>query len=158
MGKRGPAPAPTALKKLQGNPGKRPLNQNEPKPDNGKPQCPSWLSYAAKRQWKRIATPLHEAGLLTSIDGTGLAMLCETYASFIEARADVLARGQLLFNDDGTPYANPSLWQMNKARVELLKWLREFGMTPSSRSTIKLPGDAGQEKSLADQLFEAING
>ena len=30
---RGRKPVPTALKKLRGNPGKRPLNDAEPKPD-----------------------------------------------------------------------------------------------------------------------------
>ena len=52
MGKRGPAPKPTALKVLQGNPGKRKLNDSEPtfeKTDEIlKP--PSYLSTYAKNR------------------------------------------------------------------------------------------------------------
>ena len=39
----GRKPKPTALKKLEGNPGKRKLNNKEPVPDKGMPDCPAWL-------------------------------------------------------------------------------------------------------------------
>ena len=43
MATRGRKPKPTALKVLEGNPGKRPLNENEPIPPKGSIKCPSWL-------------------------------------------------------------------------------------------------------------------
>ena len=39
----GRKPKPTALKKLEGNPGKRKLNTKEPVPEKGMPDCPKWL-------------------------------------------------------------------------------------------------------------------
>lgn len=39
----GRKPKPTALKKLEGNPGKRKLNTKEPVPAKGMPDCPVWL-------------------------------------------------------------------------------------------------------------------
>src|SRR5688572_9415358 len=53
MGKRGPAPRPTHLRVLDGNPSKRPLNGDEPMPD-GAPTCPTILDKEAKQEWKRI--------------------------------------------------------------------------------------------------------
>ena len=50
MATRGRKPKPTALKVLEGNPGKRPLNENEPKPENKAPRCPSWLEQEAKNE------------------------------------------------------------------------------------------------------------
>ena len=35
----GRKPKPTAIKELEGNPGKRKLNKKEPKPDKGMPTC-----------------------------------------------------------------------------------------------------------------------
>ena len=50
----GPPPQPTALRVLNGNPGRRPLNDREPKPGAGPPRCPPYLDEEAKRQWKRL--------------------------------------------------------------------------------------------------------
>ena len=43
MAQRGRKPKPTALKVLEGNPGKRPLNLYEPTPEGDLPECPEWL-------------------------------------------------------------------------------------------------------------------
>ena len=43
MATRGRKPKPTAMKELEGNPGKRPLNPNEPRPERKAPRCPAWL-------------------------------------------------------------------------------------------------------------------
>jgi phage terminase small subunit len=47
MGLRGPAPKPTAIKRLEGNPGKRKLNEMEPKMTVGVPECPDHLDDVA---------------------------------------------------------------------------------------------------------------
>ena len=36
-------PKPTAIRRAEGNPGKRALNRNEPTPPGTKPTCPSHL-------------------------------------------------------------------------------------------------------------------
>ena len=50
----GRKPKPTALKKLEGNPGKRKLNTKEPMPGKGMPDCPKWLFPEAKKEWERV--------------------------------------------------------------------------------------------------------
>lgn len=45
MATRGRKPKPTAMKELEGNPGKHPLNTSEPKPNKKAPACPKWLVY-----------------------------------------------------------------------------------------------------------------
>ena len=40
MGLREPAPIPTAIRIMEGNPGKRPLNGREPQPAAVEPRCP----------------------------------------------------------------------------------------------------------------------
>ncbi len=44
---------------------------------------------------------------------------------------------------------------MTQARGELMKWAREFGMTPSARTRIVVDTESA-EPSLADLLFEAV--
>ncbi len=158
MGIRGPAPKPTAVKILQGKPGHRPLPANEPKPDSGRlPSAPRWLSDEAKREWKRIAPRLHAVGLLTEVDGLALAMLCEAFAQYMAAKTVVDSEGMLLVSEKGNSYQHPAAGLMTQARGELMKWAREFGMTPAARSRISVQA-ADDAPTLADMLFEAVGG
>ena len=69
MATRGRKPKPTALKVLEGNPGRRPLNKNEPKPKGKKKlQCPSYFNAEAKKEWRRLSKVLIEMGVLTEFD------------------------------------------------------------------------------------------
>ncbi len=82
---RGRKPKPTALKVLEGNPGKRRINGLEPKPPASLPTCPGHLSAAAKAEWKRIAKSLNQVGLLTQVDRATMAAYCQTYGRWVEA-------------------------------------------------------------------------
>jgi len=55
---RGRRPKPTRLKMLTGNPGKRPLNPNEPRPEATIPDAPAELSAGARAEWDRLAADL----------------------------------------------------------------------------------------------------
>ena len=77
---RGRKPKPTALKRLDGNPGKRGYNHAEPAPPEGCPDCPPHLSEPAREEWHRIAGTLHEMGVLTLVDRAALAAYCQSYA------------------------------------------------------------------------------
>ena len=159
MGERGPAPKPTALKVLQGNPGKRALPKGEPRPAAGKvPTAPRWLAEEAKREWRRLAGRLWRVGLLTEVDGIGLGMLCEAFAQYCEAKRMVEEEGMLARSDKGNLYQHPAVGLMTSARGDVFRWAREFGMTPSSRSRIDLGVDEGEEENIADMLFRMVEG
>ena len=82
----GRKPKPTALKKLEGNPGKRKLNTKEPMPGKGMPDCPKWLLPETKEEWKRLCQKLSEMGVLTEIDMAAFAAYCQSYARWKEAQ------------------------------------------------------------------------
>ena len=77
MAQRGRKPKPTAVKVLEGNPGKRSLNTGEPKPEKKAPRCPAWLEDEAKKEWKRMAKQLEHLGILTEIDMAAFAGYCQ---------------------------------------------------------------------------------
>ena len=76
-------PTPTTLKKLAGNPGKRPMNSAEPMPAKGAPTCPDWLQGDALLEWKRIVPELDRLGVLTSVDGAVIEAHCVTYGEIV---------------------------------------------------------------------------
>ena len=83
MAQRGRKPKPTAVKVLEGNPGKRSLNTNEPKPVKKAPRCPAWLEDEAKKEWKRMAKQMEQLGILTEIDMAAFAGYCQAYARLL---------------------------------------------------------------------------
>ena len=148
MGARGPQPKPTALAKLQGNPGKRPLPKNEPQPKRVLPRVPSHLSDEGKKEWRRISRKLYDLGVLTEVDLDALASYCEHWATWKQATAMMRQEGLVVETPNG--YLQPSPWIniADKAFKNVLALLREFGMTPSSRTRVKV------EKSEGPSEFE----
>jgi len=146
---------PTALKILEGNPGRRPLNLNEPKPIPIAPECPDWLPDEAKKLWKRLAIELERLKLLTEIDGIALEGLCVSYSMWKEAVEFI--------KKNGTTYRIPRTNKKGKVvsvyiaqfpevsiAIQCLKQIRafasEFGLTPSSRGKIFLPWEEYDEE------------
>ena len=58
---------PTALKRAEGNPGKRPLNEREPKPESATPRCPAWLDDESGVEWRRVVPRETVIGLLNGL-------------------------------------------------------------------------------------------
>lgn len=101
MATRGRKPKPTALKVLEGNPGKRPLNKNEPQPEKKAPRCPSWLEPEAKKEWKRMAKTLETIGVLTQVDKAAFAGYCQAYARWKEAEEFLSKHGTIFKTPSG---------------------------------------------------------
>lgn len=133
MGRR---PTPTAVKKLNGNPGKRALPKNEPRPQGGLPDMPAGMSKDAQKEWKRLAPELDKLGLLTRIDCTAFVVYCECYASFMGARRAVEKHGRVLKAENGLLKKNPAVSMMAEAMRLMRQYLIEFGLTPAARPRV----------------------
>lgn len=137
MGRRGPAPTPTALKLLRGNPGKRAINHEEPKPDvvkadDAQAKCPQWLTGEARKLWTRVAPGAIAAGLLTIVDIPAFEALCQSYARWREYER---LTGKNLELAISKGYRNHAV----RERQLMMQFGARFGFDPSSRSNVKLP-------------------
>ncbi len=137
---------------LEGNPGKRALNNAEPKPQVVLPRAPGYLSDDEKKKWKSITSELYALGLITTVDVDALAMYCTVFARWIKAEKMVREKGEIIKTAAGNIIQNPYLSIANRALDQLNKLGAEFGMTPSSRSRVKADlTDPDQE--LEQMLF-----
>ena len=151
--KSGPAPKPTAIKQLEGNPGKRKLNKREPKVNSGIPVCPSWLLPEAKNEWKRLAKKLHLMGILTINDRTAFAGYCQSYAKWKEAQEHITEEGPVYTTETGYQRPNPWIAISDTNQKLMLQFGSEFGLTPSSRSRIVAGSDIHDEKDDMENLL-----
>ena len=149
---RGRKPKPTYLKLLNGNPGKRPLNEREPQPAREIPHAPAELSAEARVEWDRIAAELSRLGTLTVVDRAALAAYCQAYGRWIAAERgiaqmaerDQLTAGLMIKTTNGNAVQNPLVGMANRAMADMVRYASEFGMTPSSRSRIAGNTDPNQ--------------
>lgn len=135
MAKRGRKPKPTALKRLEGNPGKRPLNDLEPMPQVTMLRCPSWLEAEARKEWRRLAPVLIGAGILTSADAVAFAGYCQAYARWRAAEEEVSKLG-MVYRDGDRIRPNPYIAIARAAFAEVKSLAAEFGLTPANRTAI----------------------
>lgn len=153
--KPGPVPKPTQLKRLAGNPGKRPLNEREAVVvvPTSVPYAPRHLNHEAKREWRRVVKVLIDAGLYSEVDRAALAMYCQAWGRWVEAERE-LAKGQtVITGPKGGQYQNPWLSISNRAQAHLQRMIAEFGLSPAQRSrVVAMPAE--RERSLAEILFE----
>lgn len=138
---KGRKPAPTQLKIVKGNPGKRPLSKEEPKLEAVKLKPPRDLSDVAKKHWRLIAKHLHAAKITTQLDQVALHLYCDAYAKWVEANDQITKYGMVVKAPSGFPIQSPYLAISNKAFEQMKALLVEFGMTPSSRSRVKSVSD-----------------
>ena len=100
---------PTALKLIAGNPGRRPLPENEPQPEPGA-EMPDWLTEEARVHWPQVAKQLEDnVGVLTRMDQVALAIYCEKSAQYKEAHDRVVKHGTIVKSPNGFPMQSPFL-------------------------------------------------
>ena len=133
---------------LEGNPARRPLPPNEPRPLSGEPEMPTYLDREARRQWKRLVPILLSMRVLTVADGMALATLCQAHSILVEALQDKRkaskggGSGLLMKTPAGYVQQSPLIGIIN-SQVEIIHRIsREFGLTPSSRARLEATAEA----------------
>lgn len=133
---------PTALKIVQGNPGKRRLNDAEPVP-RSPVEIPVGISKEARAIWERIVSQA-PPGLLTSVDQDLLRAYVGAALSYQRAERALAKSGEII-RAPKTGALMQSPWVAFRNRqAELLSRLGEqLGLNPSARSRIRVgvPGN-----------------
>ena len=155
MATRGRKPTPTAIKELEGNPGKRPLNAKEPKPVKKAPSWPKWLEPEAKKEWRRLSKQLEQLGVLTELDMASFAAYCQAYARYKEAEEFITQHGSIVKTPSGYWPQVPQVAQAQTYSKIMLRLAEQFGLTPSARSRI-IAG--GGDSAPADEMEELLGG
>ena len=155
MATRGRKPKPTALKVLEGNPGKHPLNTNEPTPPKGNIKCPSWLLPEAKKEWKRLAPSLEAMGVLTLADITAFEGYCQAYARWKEAEEFITQHSSIFKTPSGYVQQVPQVSIAQQNLKIMQSFCSEFGLTPACRARI-FAANGMSEEAVADDPMEKL--
>ena len=155
MAVRGRKPTPTAIKELEGNPGKRKLNDREPKPEKKAPPCPKWLEPEDKKEWRRLAKQMERIGILTEVDMAAFAGYCQAYARWKEAEEFISQHGTIVRTPSGYWQQVPQVSIAQTYLKVMQKFAEQFGLTPASRSRIVAESNGNP---LEDELEALLGG
>ena len=150
-------PKPTKLKVLDGNPGRRELPKDEPKPRPSAPACAKDIDKEARKVWKRMAPMLERLGLLTEADGDMFAILCQIRSRLVaingelDQKSDESLLIQLKVTIDGSGQEHteykPSPWVVMEKQYMLLfrSYATEFGLSPRGRAGLSINSSNGND-------------
>jgi P27 family predicted phage terminase small subunit len=161
MGKRGPAPTPTALLALSGtHRAKKRLEQGEPQPSADLPvDAPEWLRDRAVDFWTNIVPILVDMGVMTGADCEALAMYCQTLAKLEEYETFIATNGSTYttHNALGEPLhrVRPEATMAKDMTALASKLGQQFGLTPSSRAHLVVNDPSKNLKTDKNQFFRA---
>lgn len=175
-GSRGPLPKPAALRALEGNAGKRPLDLSAGvNPTIAIPDAPRHLGKEARKEWKRITPLLEELGLISGLDRSALALYCQTAGRLaeletafnravdkhVQAGADYYDAVHLVSHS-----TTPSGYQQQSVIVQLIgrhreqlhRYLQHFGLSPAARGRVQASNNLQLGLPGVEQKPEAPSG
>lgn len=148
----GRKPLPTHLKLVKGTARPHRMNKAEPKPTVAVPAPPEHLDEAAKAKFTAMAELLARHGVMTELDSAALARYVVIWRRWLEAEAEVKRRGAVVKTANDNIIQNPFLAVANKCLAQMAQIESEFGLTPSSRSRIRMAEPAETTDPFEDYL------
>lgn len=147
---------PTPLRKLEGNAGKRPLNENEPQPtpvDVEGLVTPEWIESDpdAIYLWNTVAPELARLGLLTVIDVPLLSAACERWSLY--RRSSRRLRSLTMRTKANGATKRPEVEISNQALSIIRQILADFGVGPAHRTRLGVPDAAPPDPRAGAQGF-----
>lgn len=132
-----PIRRPTALKVLDGVSPSR-INTDEATPLSEKPKMPGWFSLPQQQTWRHVVRQLDGMGMLAAADYDSLVnfVLCADTARRIACELNDSTL--IMTGASGAPMANPLLVAMDRAIGRTMHLARQFGLTPSSRASLRM--------------------
>lgn len=151
MGKRGAKPAPSAMKLLLGNPGRRPISEHEVTPDSSAPVCPDWLGEVGRAYWQAVMDAM-PSGFIRSVDGQLLSQYCHAWEEFHLSRKALETEGRSVTSDNGVTRVNPTLTVMNNAADRIRRLAACFGFSPADRVGLDFGGEDQPDDPLLSMM------
>ena len=154
MAKTGRPRLPTQTHKLRGSYKPSRHGDSEPMPPEGVMEPPAWVQGVAREQWFSIVPMLTGMGISSPVFSPALVLLVNSIGLYVEMEKHVGENGVSAIGSHGNPIASPEFNARNKAWEQVLKALREFGLTPSALTGVRKVDDGSSENNKS-RFFDA---
>lgn len=116
--------------------------QRKPEPDaaTGDPTCPEWMPDTGRAEWDRVVEDMRERNFLSSSYQTAMELYCMAYSDWLSSLETLEKEGTVVekVTQSGSSLVeHPAVKQRDVAYKKMFDVMREFGMTPASKSRIE---------------------
>ncbi len=154
----GRKPKTAEQKRRVGNPGKRPINGNEPEPGPGPPPMPGHLTEVGRETWAWLVGELEEMRVLARCDVAILAMYCNAWSDYVAAREEIASVGVggfVLTGGAGGGYINPMMNVAAMREKQLHQCVGELGLSGVARARLNV-GPPAKTDDGKDKFFRVV--
>lgn len=139
--RRGPKPAPAAIREAKGNPGKRRLAVDPAATlaATSGVAAPEWLKGEGLKVWKRLAPNVARLKLLTPVDAESFARYCRNLARWLKMQAVLDREGETYESESAhgkLKRAHPAFLIGDRLARLLESQEAVFGLNPAERQRI----------------------
>ena len=149
----GRQPKPAAVKKAEGNPGKRKIPQ-EVQPAAEAPVCPSYFSKRAVKIWNDTTKQLEVMGLLFRADEQLLSAYVMACEDLVDSEETLQKQGRYIEDSYGNKKRHPAAVTRDKATAAIAKLGSLLGLNAISRARLAL--QKGKEEDEGKKELEAF--
>jgi P27 family predicted phage terminase small subunit len=155
MGKRGPQPKNSEIRRLEGNPAKRPLKNGAKA--SGRPVCPDHLPEYARSCWARIVASMPST-VYSAADQDLLAAYCIAADMHRQAVEKLKTGDAVVTGATGAPYQNPWVSIQSKQAQLMASLGARLGLDPAARESLSMPAAADRPPSKFEGLVAIPGG
>ena len=128
----------TAEKRASGNPGRRPLNDDDLVIPTAIPKPPTFLKGEALKEWKRVTKELEKLGMISVLDMAAVASYCSYYGRWVTAEKGIAKHGVVGQGSQGQVVVSPYVIVADRCQEGMRKIISELGLAPGPRSRMKI--------------------
>jgi P27 family predicted phage terminase small subunit len=141
---KGRKPTPKAILKLRGARLRGPhVSGIEATP--GAPAPPAYLCEIGQAEWERIVPMLASSGVMSLRHQQTLACYCDALADMVKADQELKQHGATFMDDKGRVMNHPAWYRKKDARLHMLRFAEQFGLTASALARVSAVEQTSEE-------------
>ncbi len=119
----------------------------------GAPPAPAWLCELGRAEWDRIVPMLEASKVMSPRHQQTLAAYCDSYADMVKADQELRQHGATFMDDKGRVSNHPAWNRKRDARLHMLKFAAEFGLTASALARVSVVEQKTPTDDVTAKLF-----
>jgi P27 family predicted phage terminase small subunit len=119
----------------------------------GIPEPPAYLCEIGRAEWDRIVPILESSRVMSIRHQHTLACYCDALADMVRADQELKQNGATFMDDKGRVMNHPAWYRKKDARLHMLRFAEQFGLTASAMARVSAVEQASDQDEEDRRMF-----